>query len=328
MKRVEYVDTAKGYLMLLVVIGHVLIVLNPEYNKLYYTAPQAFIYTFHMPAFFIIHGILFDVEKWQERSTKEFFVRRFQTLMIPYCFFELIGMLWRIAFFGQSLWTGLYNLVTVRCNVGADWFLPAMFLGGLLFMVYVRHPSRIYGVVSAALCFLLPMGMSGHQVLIVIGRGLLAYAFIMSGHLLRSLFLSEKTKSSLWIALSFAVTAGVAVYGLKFGGNDFYPCLVQNPVTFFIGGVSGTVLIIGLSRILHCKMITDYIGNHTLLIMGTHQLAIYAMTALVPGLYGGTIMHGLLLAVAILAFEIPVVWILDTKIDILTGKGFSRNKGS
>lgn len=326
MKRVEYVDTAKGYLMLLVVIGHVLIVLNPEYGKLYYTAPQAFIYTFHMPAFFIIHGILFDVEKWQERSTKEFFVRRFQTLMIPYCFFELIGMLWRIAFFGQSLWTGLYNLVTVRCNVGADWFLPAMFLGGLLFMVYVRHPSRTYGVVSAALCFLLPMGMSGHQVLIVIGRGLLAYAFIMSGHLLRALFLSEKTKSSLWIALSFAVTAGVAVYGLKFGGNDFYPCLVQNPVTFFIGGVSGTVLIIGLSRILQCKMITDYIGNHTLLIMGTHQLAIYAMTALLPALTGGTIIHGLLLLMAILVFEIPMVWFIDSRICFLTGRQGRRGK--
>ena len=314
--------------MLLVVIGHVLITLNPWYNKLYYTAPQAFIYTFHMPAFFIIHGILFDVEKWQGRSMKEFFIRRFQTLMIPYCFFELIGMLWRIIFSGQSLWTGLYNLVTVRCNVGADWFLPAMFLGGLLFMTYVRHPSRIYGVASIVICFLLPMGMSGNQVLIVIGRGLLAYAFIMGGHLLRALFLSEKTKSIPWMALSLAVTAVVSILGLKFGGNDFYPCHVQNPVTFFSGGVSGTVLIMGLSRILQCKMITDYIGNHTLLIMGTHQLVIYAMTALVPGLYGGTIMHGLLLAVAILAFEIPVVWILDTKIGILTGKGFSRNKGS
>ena len=105
-------------------------------------------------------------------------------------------------------------------------------------MVYVRHPSQIYGVVSAALYFLLPIGMSGH--------------------LLRALFLSEKTKSILWIAFSLAVTAGVAVYGLKYEGNDFYPCLVQNPVTFFIGGVSGTVLIIGLSRILQCKMITDY----------------------------------------------------------------------
>ena len=26
--------------------------------------------------------------------------------------------------------------------------------------------------------------------------------------------------------------AGVVVLGLKFGGNDFYPCLVRNPLTF------------------------------------------------------------------------------------------------
>ena len=171
-----------------------------------------------------------------------------------------------------------------------------MFLGSLLFIIYVRHPSRIYGAISAVLCFFLPMGMSGNQVLIVIGRGLLAYAFIMSGHLLRALFLCEKTKSILWMVLSLVVTAGAAVYGLKFGANDFYPCLVQNPLTFFIGGVSGTVLIIGLSRILQCKMITDYIGNHTLSIIGTHQLVIYAMTALIPDLYGGTFFHGLIVA--------------------------------
>lgn len=51
MERLKYIDTAKGYLMLLVVLGHVLIVLNPYYANLYYTAPQAFIYTFHMPLF-------------------------------------------------------------------------------------------------------------------------------------------------------------------------------------------------------------------------------------------------------------------------------------
>lgn len=326
MKRVQYIDTAKGYLMLLVVIGHVLIILNPEYNKLYYTAPQAFIYAFHMPSFFIIHGILFDVKRWQGRTTKEFLTRRLQTLMIPYCFFELIGMFWKMIFSGQSLWTGLYNFVTVRCNVGADWFLPAMFLGSLLFMVYVRHSSQVYGIISAVICFLLPMAMSGNQVLIVIGRGLLAYAFIMSGHLLKSLFLSNNTRCIPWMILSFAVTAVIAIFGLKFGGNDFYSCMVQNPLTFFVGGIGGTVLMIGLSRILQCKMITDYIGNHTLSIMGTHQLVIYAMTAIFPDLHGGTIFHGLLLLAAIAVFEIPVVWIFDTKIGFLTGKGLSRNK--
>ena len=68
--------------------------------------------------------------------------------------------------------------------------------------------------------------MSGNQVLRVIGRGLPAYAFIMSGHLLRALFLSEKTKGILWMTLSLAVTAAVAVLGLKFGAKDFYLCLV------------------------------------------------------------------------------------------------------
>lgn len=40
MKRIVYIDSAKGYLMLCVVVGHVLITLNPEYGKLYYTAPR------------------------------------------------------------------------------------------------------------------------------------------------------------------------------------------------------------------------------------------------------------------------------------------------
>ena len=34
----------------------------------------------------------------------------------------------------------------------------------------------------------------------------------------------------------------------------------------------------------------------------------------------------LLLLAVIVLFEIPVVWILDTKIGFLTGKGLSRNK--
>lgn len=63
--RLAQFDTAKAYLILLVVAGHILIVLNPGYNKLYFTVVQAFIYVFHMPAFFIIHGVLFNNEKWK-----------------------------------------------------------------------------------------------------------------------------------------------------------------------------------------------------------------------------------------------------------------------
>lgn len=325
MKRVKYIDAAKGYLMLLVIIGHVLIVLNPDYDRLYYIAPQAFIYTFHMPAFFIVHGIVLDGTKWREKSGKQFVVRRLQTLMLPYCFFELLGIIWRKVFFNQSFTTGFLNLATIRCNVGADWFLPAMFLGELLIWVYIKRPNLIYAILSTAACLLLPMMMSGNQLLIVIGRGLLAYAFIMSGYLMKPVFLSMKTKSVIWLMSSFIVTAVVAVVGLKYGGNDFYSCTVHNPLTLWVGGISGTILIIGVSRIIKFRIITDVIGHHTLSIMGTHQLAIYAMTAVVPTLTGGTIIHGMLLLLVIAIFEIPVVRLIDNRIGFLTGK---TNKSS
>lgn len=326
MERLKYIDTAKGYLMLLVVLGHVLIVLNPYYANLYYTAPQAFIYTFHMPAFFIIHGIIFDVDKWRRRSVEQFVVHRLQTLIVPYCFFEVMGMVWRKVFYNQSLGKGLCNLITIRCNVGADWFLPAMFLGSLLFLICIKRPNRVYGILSTVVCFLLPMVMGDNQLLTVIGRGLLAYAFIMCGYLFKNLFLSEKIKSAVWMIVSLAVTAVVAIVGLKYGGNDFYTCTIQNPIALWVGGMSGTALIIGLSRILPCKVITNVIGNHTLSIMGTHQLAIYAMTALLPALTGGTIIQGLLLLMAILVFEIPMVWLIDSRICFLTGRQGRRGK--
>lgn len=44
--RVVYFDQAKAYLIILVMIGHILIVLNPGYEKLYLSAVQSFICTF------------------------------------------------------------------------------------------------------------------------------------------------------------------------------------------------------------------------------------------------------------------------------------------
>lgn len=324
MKRIDYIDTAKGYLMLAVILGHVLIVLNPDYSKLYFTSVQAFIYVFHMPAFFVIHGILFDIEKWSKRPLKEFIIKRLQTLIIPYVFFEVIGTFWRAIFYKQPLWTGIYNLITIRCNVGADWFLPAMFLGSLLFMIYVKHPNKIYAVFSTVICFLLPMIVSGHQLLIVAGRALLAYGFIMIGSLLKSLFLSEKIKRLSYIGVSLFITALSAIIGLKWGSNDFYTCSVTNPLIFAIGGISGTVLILGISQIANIRIVTNYIGKYTLSIMGTHQLAIYMMTAVAPALTGGSVISGLLLLVVIFVFEVPVVWFIERYFGRFTGRELKK----
>ena len=252
--RIEYYDIAKAYLIVLVILGHILIVLNPGYTKLYFSVIQSFIYAFHMPAFFILHGVLFNNEKWRKRPVKEFILKRIYTLIIPYLFFEIIGIIWKWILGSQDVLTGLYNMVTIRCNIGADWFLPAMFMGSLLYLIYVKFTNRICGVVSVLISFILPMFLGGNQFLIVVGRGLLAYGFIMIGYAGREIFQSDKTKRILNIILALIITGIMAVISLKWGGNDFYTCIINNPLVFIIGGVSGTLMVIGISRIVQIKL--------------------------------------------------------------------------
>lgn len=317
--RIEYYDIAKAYLIFLVIIGHVLNVINPGYAKLHFSVIQSFISAFHMPAFFILHGILFNNEKWRKRHVKEFILKRVYTLIIPYLFFEIMGIIWKWILGAQDILTGLYNMVTIRCNIGADWFLPAMFMGSLLYLIYVKFTNRICGVVSVLISFILPMFMDGNQFLIVVGRGLLAYGFIMIGHVVREFLKSEHTKSIFNIILALLITGAMAVISLKWGGNDFYTCTINNPVIFIIGGLSGTYLVIGLSRLAPCN-IFSFIGRHTLTIMGTHQLAIYAWSGSILQFFENDIAKGLLLLLIIIVFEILAVCLIDNCLPFMVGR--------
>lgn len=317
--RIEYYDRAKAYLIFLVILGHVLIVINPGYDKLYFSIIQSFIYTFHMPAFFILHGVLFNNEKWRKRPVKEFIFKRVYTLIIPYLFFEIIGIIWKWSLGSQDVLTGLHNMATIRCNIGADWFLPAMFMGSLLYLVYVKFTNHIWCIVSVLFSFILPVFMSENQILIIVGRGLLAYGFIMIGHIGRAFFQSKETKSILSIILALFITGIMAVISLKWGGNDFYTCIINNPIFFAIGGSSGTYLFLGIARLFQCKVLS-YIGQHTLTIMGTHQLAIYSFSGLILQLLGKNIISAFLLLAIIIVFDIPVVYIVDRHLPFLVGK--------
>ena len=54
-KRIEYIDIAKGIGMILVVIGHCI---NDK------TFPGTWIYSFHMPLFFVLSGLCFSDKKY------------------------------------------------------------------------------------------------------------------------------------------------------------------------------------------------------------------------------------------------------------------------
>lgn len=76
-KRIDYLDIAKGLGILLVYIGHCNIGLRHDsYNIVF-----DWIYSFHMPFFFFVSGLLFNVKSI---DTKNFLWKKTIALMLPY----------------------------------------------------------------------------------------------------------------------------------------------------------------------------------------------------------------------------------------------------
>lgn len=185
-ERVTYIDSTRALLIILVVLGHILQYANPGYDILPYTLAQEFIYAFHMPAFFLLTGMLADETRWKHRSLTELLKSRCRTLLVPYLFFELLAVFWKhFVLHTVTLGEGLYRMVTLRCNVGADWFLPALFLANLFFWLYVRCPGKYKWVPALVLSFSIPVFLPNGHGWNLLFRGILGFGFMMVGALLK-----------------------------------------------------------------------------------------------------------------------------------------------
>ena len=84
-RRIEYFDTAKFIGMMMIILGHFGV---PEINR--------FVYTFHIPLFFLISGYFYAPRE----STVLLVKNKFRQLIIPY----ILVMLVVICIYGMQNW--------------------------------------------------------------------------------------------------------------------------------------------------------------------------------------------------------------------------------
>lgn len=143
--RIDYIDTAKGIGMLLVIFAHI-----------NYMQPSlTIIYSFHMPLFFIISGMMFKKGKY--KSFKPFIFSRLKSLICPYMFFSLISymayILIRIISDGLSninvlellkLFGQIFiaqNSLKLAYNLQL-WFIPCLFLSEVIYWILCDKVSN------------------------------------------------------------------------------------------------------------------------------------------------------------------------------------------
>lgn len=125
-KYYENVDILRGFAILLVVLGHALAVDNIlTSDSKWCNAVHDFIYSFHMPLFFIISGFCYV----QPESYGKFFLRKCRYLLIPYIVFNLVTMIMQrlLPFFTLVENNLQEEIEQILFHGGSIWFVYVLF---------------------------------------------------------------------------------------------------------------------------------------------------------------------------------------------------------
>lgn len=305
--RLLWIDSAKGIGVLLVVLGHLLLESNlPSVNR--------FIYSFHMPLFFLISGFL------QTKLRAGNLRNKAARLLIPFLTFTILGLpvyLLRLTDRGLSPAEIVMNLFYVKGEVlnSPLWFFV------VLFEVYaicklVNLPERKTSVkISVMLIAFLLGGVMYHfsdvEALNFFGvnRAVICFGFFAVGNLLRPVYEREKENTGRLSVLLFICFALNILFGVVLNTKvSMYVNSLGNYVYFVVGAVFGSASLLLFCRLLlNKKTVLCVISDDSIVFMGTQFFMISLFTRATEKLgVNGTWLYDLLM-LAVTAVYVAVV---------------------
>ncbi len=253
-KRLDWLDLAKGIGIVLVVLGHTLFPLHSAID------------VFHMPLFFILAGLTLKVVRMDS-----FLLRKIDSIFIPYIFFSMVSVPISYAVPHESVFNGPL------------WFLQTLFIALIIAQLIIKfaerkHPlSVLGGVILAVIIYTWALLHYNTWILpFFIDRALRAVPFVLIGYIVKDYFLLEAgllKKYMLFIAslllFIFAFSAYYAFFtpsGTFKMGEIMQPCL---PL-FYLSAIGGSFAVIGFCRIVNKVRIVNWLGRNSLVIMCVH----------------------------------------------------------
>lgn len=325
--RLMYIDIARGIAILFVIIGH----MNQFYrDNLGMPHPKmlAFIYTFHMPLFFIISGILFSEKSFRETSFSKFLIKKIKSLIVPYLFLDITGGIYNVLSSSLVNFSAIkmvvINTLTFHNNIGADWFLFALFIGELGLYLFLRYYRPIYKYFVWIPFFLIDIyyPFSIYWINVTV-RGIIAFTFILLGYLFKEYYKNDINKRWDAIILSFFLTYSVSIFN---GQIDIWGGSIGSPVLCLVGGLAGAYCIIGVSKNITSRMLV-FIGQNSVTMMGTHMIIIVLIWSLLTktvfvllptwmyNAYGAILFFAL-----VVITNLPIMYLYNRFLPFLIGK--------
>lgn len=283
-KRIEYIDLAKGFCIILVVLYHILNHLHVKSEYVYLLS------TFRMPLYFFLSGLFFK----EYEGFLGFLIRKINKLFIPFCFFYLttsflLPNILHLSGFTvahtqslgiQGLWAFIMKEQFANNPI---WFLWCLFTINIFFYLCVVIVKKIFvssvwqAAVLAIVCFSIGMVNSvfiaSHiNLLGFIDSAMAALPFFSVGYIFNKF--TDILRPNTWdkylpilIIVCFALTF---IFGGKCGymHNVFW----INPSAQYLCGITGTLFVIFSAKMIHDMPFITYWGRYSIMILVSHGL--------------------------------------------------------
>ncbi|OHD38167.1 MAG: hypothetical protein A2015_15015 [Spirochaetes bacterium GWF1_31_7] len=292
-EREQWIDTAKGIGILLVVVGHVFI----EGNMF---SVRRWIYSFHMPLFFFISGYLYRISK--NVDFKIYIKNKFSLLIYPYFIFGFLSyIIYLIGYIIIVKYKGITNIPNFQSgiiipfvglffskinngylNVNMPlWFLPCLFVVQSFFYILRKVIKSEYLLFFVILSLsVLSYYFFNEKIFLPwsIDTAMVALLFYYSGYLMfqyKKYIIDTKFSKfiliiSLILSMIFSLLNITVIMGENIYGNFFI---------FLLSAISGIIFIILFSKLNKSKVMIE-VGRNSLLILVTHGVFIYVLKAL------------------------------------------------
>ncbi len=269
--RLEYLDVAKGIGILCVVIGHSFVPM----------ALNNWIYSFHMPLFFIISGYFCSKREFSEVISKGW-----KQLLLPVFVTTIVANIGLSILFSRSgEWLGpnvieyIFNIIMFKCDfdVVGLWFVWALFWGKIWFCFLQEMPKYWIFIVSVLLFFLGCMLYPTLRGIVPwhIDKSLQVPIFLFVGMVLNqyNVFDSFCDKTALFVSLVIVLLAWMFPINMVF---YVYP---HGIFSAFLSMIIATALLVVLKYLcdnIDLKIrVLQFAGQNSLLILCMHGTLCY-----------------------------------------------------
>ncbi len=294
--RIVWIDQLRSIAFLFVIIGHVAI---PEEF-------QSWIYSFHMPMFFLISGLTVNREKILNTPFKQYFVKQVRSLIVPYFWMNfLMFPLWYITFHhfsytettvGETL-LGIFG-GSLQWNMPSNalWFLLTLFLAELLYAAIIKltKNNTLFILLAVVLCGVIGFLDRGVPQIWHCNIALTAVVLLFIGNIFMTWYrkkgFSEKpvTASRVFTRLGLAALFGAAGYGshllngrISMTANKFG----NSVLLFYFTAIAFSAAIMLIVMFLPKLRLITYIGQSTLFYMGIHIPIIRLIQSIFPDVF-------------------------------------------